>query len=83
MRTEKLLRKKGKKLWVLVTSERDEKELDLDKLRHNRVLFIPKPYDSAIIKETVTQIAALAVEEKRTSTYSARRFLARFLGGKG
>lgn len=80
MRADNLLRKTGKKLWIIVTSEKDERELGLEKLIHNRLLFIPKPYDQDIIEETVNQIAKFKADEKRASKNSTRRLLAWFLG---
>ena len=80
MRADNLLRKKGKKLWIIVGSSKDEKELGLQELMYNRVLFIPKPYDPDIIKMTVDQIAQWKADEKKPPRNSFRRLLVRFLG---
>ena len=80
MRTEKLLRTKGKKIWIIAGSGKDEKELGLHELMYNRLLFIPKPYDVEVVKMAVNQVAQLKAEEKRAPKNTFRRFLARFLG---
>ena len=81
MRSENLLRTRGKKLWIIIGSDKkDEKELELQELVHNRLLFIPKPYDLDIIKMTVDQVSEWKAEEERAPKNTFRRLLARFLG---
>ena len=83
MRADNLIRKTGKKLWVIVTSEKDEAELGLNELIHNRVLFIPKPYNREIMEETVNLIAEWKIYEKRAPQNRIQKLLARFLGREG
>lgn len=80
MRADNLLRKSGKKLWIIVTSDKTEHQLGLDVLRHNRLLFIPKPYDLDILGKTVGQIAQWKADEGSLKEGFGRRLLARFLG---
>ena len=80
MKAGNLLRKTGKKLWIIVASEKNENELGLDEMMQNRILFLPKPYDSEVLMMMVNQIVEWKAEEKKGPTDFMRRFLAHFLG---
>jgi len=69
------------KFWVIVTSDKDEAQLELHKLNHNRLIFIPKPYDLDIIEKAVNKIAQWKAGEGMFSKNLAKK-LARFLGLK-
>lgn len=69
------------KFWVIVTSDKDEAQLGLGSLNHNKLIFIPKPYDLDIIEKAVNKIAQWKAGESGFSKNLART-LARFLGLK-
>jgi DNA-binding NtrC family response regulator len=69
------------KFWIIVTSDKDEAQLGLNRLNHNKLIFIPKPYDLDIIEKAVNKIAQWKAGEDRLSKNLAKK-LARFLGLK-
>lgn len=69
----------GESFWVIVTSDKDELELGLKDLKHQKIILIPKPYDLDVIEKSVHQIAKWKAEKKRASKGVTHR-LARFLG---
>ena len=69
------------KFWIIVTSDKDETQLGLNRLNHNKLIFIPKPYDLDIIEKAVSKIAQWKAGEDRSSENLAKK-LARFLGLK-
>ena len=83
MRAGNLLRKTNKKLWIIVTQEIDEEELGLSKLANNRMLFVPKPFDSEIMEDTVNVIAEWKAYEESAPKNPVRKLLAYFLGREG
>jgi len=83
MRAHNLLKKMDKKLWIIVTSDKNEEELGLDKLAHNRMLFVPKPFDSEIMEDTVNVIAEWKAYEESVPQSPVRKLLAYFLGREG
>lgn len=68
------------KLWIIVTSVKDENRLKLGKLKYDRLFFIPKPYDLDIIEKTINQIIQWEDEKRQISKKLGKR-LARFFYG--
>jgi|GEM_PF-872360 DNA-binding NtrC family response regulator len=70
-----------KKFWIIVTSDKDEIELGLNKTTYKRLIFIPKPYDLDIVEKSVNKIVQWRAEEGEFPENLARK-LARLLGFK-